>query len=140
MHRNLLFCASDLRYVLKREVTQNGISKMNKHQSITPLPVPSPQPVSFNSRKLSTLHCPFTQIYTALFIFDDLDNFFCLVGSQGFSNQTGFTEFPHTPGTPTLGEYSTPGPPPPLPYQSEQVSLCSTSALQHTNEKRSLLM
>ncbi|XP_056874941.1 zinc finger MIZ domain-containing protein 2 isoform X1 [Takifugu flavidus] len=41
-------------------------------------------------------------------------------GSQGFSNQTGFTEFPHTPGTPTLGEYSTPGPPPPLPYQSEQ--------------------
>uniref|UniRef100_H3D7R3 Zinc finger MIZ-type containing 2 n=1 Tax=Tetraodon nigroviridis TaxID=99883 RepID=H3D7R3_TETNG len=43
-------------------------------------------------------------------------------GSQGFSSQAGFTEFPHTPGTPTLGEYSTPGPPPPLPYQSEQVS------------------
>ncbi|CAG05354.1 unnamed protein product, partial [Tetraodon nigroviridis] len=41
-------------------------------------------------------------------------------GSQGFSSQAGFTEFPHTPGTPTLGEYSTPGPPPPLPYQSEQ--------------------
>uniref|UniRef100_A0A8C4DTX4 SP-RING-type domain-containing protein n=1 Tax=Dicentrarchus labrax TaxID=13489 RepID=A0A8C4DTX4_DICLA len=38
----------------------------------------------------------------------------------GFSNQTGFTDFPNTPGTPTLGEYASSGPPPPLPYQSEQ--------------------
>lgn len=100
---------------------------------------PHPPPLSFNRRKCSvfTLHCPYTQIYTALFIFHDLENIFCLVGSQGFSNQTGFTEFPHTPGTPTLGEYSTPGPPPPLPYQSEQVSPRSTSTLQHMNEKTS---
>ncbi|KAI3362465.1 hypothetical protein L3Q82_012756 [Scortum barcoo] len=41
-------------------------------------------------------------------------------GSQGFSNQAGFTDFPNTPGTPTLGEYAPSGPPPPLPYQSEQ--------------------
>lgn len=46
---------------------------------------------------------------------------FGLVGSQGFSSQTGFTDFPNTPGTPTLGEYASSGPPPPLPYQSEQV-------------------
>nr|XP_046231777.1 zinc finger MIZ domain-containing protein 2 isoform X3 [Scatophagus argus] len=42
-------------------------------------------------------------------------------GSQGFSSQTGFTDFPNTPGTPTLGEYASSGPPPPLPYQSEQL-------------------
>nr|XP_019937962.1 PREDICTED: zinc finger MIZ domain-containing protein 2 isoform X1 [Paralichthys olivaceus] len=43
-------------------------------------------------------------------------------GSQGFSSQTGFTDFPNTPGTPTLGEYaSASGPPPLLPYQSDQV-------------------
>ncbi|XP_062268530.1 zinc finger MIZ domain-containing protein 2 isoform X4 [Platichthys flesus] len=42
-------------------------------------------------------------------------------GSQGFSSQTGFTDFPNTPGTPTLGEYaSASGPPPLLPYQSDQ--------------------
>uniref|UniRef100_A0A4W6EZV2 Zinc finger MIZ-type containing 2 n=1 Tax=Lates calcarifer TaxID=8187 RepID=A0A4W6EZV2_LATCA len=29
-------------------------------------------------------------------------------------------DFPNTPGTPTLGEYA-PGPPPPLPYQPDQV-------------------
>ncbi|KAK1883892.1 Zinc finger MIZ domain containing protein 2, partial [Dissostichus eleginoides] len=39
-------------------------------------------------------------------------------GSQGFSGQGGFSDFPNTPGTPTLGEYSSSGPP--LPYQSEQ--------------------
>ncbi|KAA8579208.1 hypothetical protein FQN60_000030, partial [Etheostoma spectabile] len=39
-------------------------------------------------------------------------------GSQGFSSQAGFTDFPNTPGTPTLGEYASSGPP--LPYQSEQ--------------------
>ncbi|XP_065821371.1 zinc finger MIZ domain-containing protein 2 isoform X1 [Labrus bergylta] len=45
-------------------------------------------------------------------------------GSQGFSSQSGFTDFPNTPGTPTLGEYASSGPPhpPPLPYQSEQTS------------------
>uniref|UniRef100_A0A3B3UQK0 Zinc finger MIZ-type containing 2 n=1 Tax=Poecilia latipinna TaxID=48699 RepID=A0A3B3UQK0_9TELE len=42
-------------------------------------------------------------------------------GSQGFSGQTGFTDFPNTPGTPTLGEYTSSGPQPPLPYPSEQV-------------------
>lgn len=41
-------------------------------------------------------------------------------GSQGFSSQAGFTDFPNTPGTPTLGEYAPSGPPPPIPYQSEQ--------------------
>uniref|UniRef100_I3K027 Zinc finger MIZ-type containing 2 n=1 Tax=Oreochromis niloticus TaxID=8128 RepID=I3K027_ORENI len=41
-------------------------------------------------------------------------------GNQGFSNQPGFTDFPNTPGTPILGEYAPSGPPPPLPYQSEQ--------------------
>lgn len=43
-------------------------------------------------------------------------------GSQGFSGgQAGFTDFPNTPGTPTLGEYASSGPPPPpLPYQSDQ--------------------
>ncbi|XP_033978924.1 zinc finger MIZ domain-containing protein 2 isoform X3 [Trematomus bernacchii] len=41
-------------------------------------------------------------------------------GSQGFSGQGGFSDFPNTPGTPTLGEYSSSGPP--LPYQSEQTS------------------
>ncbi|XP_078127133.1 zinc finger MIZ domain-containing protein 2 isoform X1 [Sander vitreus] len=41
-------------------------------------------------------------------------------GSQGFSSQAGFTDFPNTPGTPTLGEYASSGPP--LPYQSEQFS------------------
>lgn len=44
-----------------------------------------------------------------------------VVGNQGFSNQPGFTDFPNTPGTPILGEYVPSGPPPPLPYQSEQV-------------------
>lgn len=44
-----------------------------------------------------------------------------VVGNQGFSNQPGFTDFPNTPGTPILGEYAPSGPPPPLPYQSEQV-------------------
>ncbi|XP_033978923.1 zinc finger MIZ domain-containing protein 2 isoform X2 [Trematomus bernacchii] len=47
-------------------------------------------------------------------------------GSQGFSGQGGFSDFPNTPGTPTLGEYSSSGPP--LPYQSEQVRLL---LLQH---------
>uniref|UniRef100_A0A3B4GVT2 Zinc finger MIZ-type containing 2 n=1 Tax=Pundamilia nyererei TaxID=303518 RepID=A0A3B4GVT2_9CICH len=42
-------------------------------------------------------------------------------GNQGFSNQPGFTDFPNTPGTPILGEYAPSGPPPPLPYQSEQL-------------------
>uniref|UniRef100_A0A3Q1I7M2 SP-RING-type domain-containing protein n=1 Tax=Anabas testudineus TaxID=64144 RepID=A0A3Q1I7M2_ANATE len=32
--------------------------------------------------------------------------------------QTGYTDFPNTPGTPTLAEYA--GPPPPLPYQADQ--------------------
>ncbi|XP_068429913.1 zinc finger MIZ domain-containing protein 2 isoform X4 [Clinocottus analis] len=41
-------------------------------------------------------------------------------GSQGFSSQSSFTDFPNTPGTPTLGEYSSSGPP--LPYQPEQSS------------------
>lgn len=44
-----------------------------------------------------------------------------LIGSQGFSSQTAFTDFPNTPGTPTLGEYASSGPPPPLSYQPEQV-------------------
>lgn len=44
-----------------------------------------------------------------------------VVGNQEFSNQPGFTDFPNTPGTPILGEYAPSGPPPPLPYQSEQV-------------------
>ncbi|XP_063333838.1 zinc finger MIZ domain-containing protein 2 isoform X1 [Pelmatolapia mariae] len=43
-------------------------------------------------------------------------------GNQGFSNQPGFTDFPNTPGTPILGEYAPSGPPPPLPYQSEQTA------------------
>uniref|UniRef100_A0A1A8F6R6 Zinc finger, MIZ-type containing 2 n=2 Tax=Nothobranchius korthausae TaxID=1143690 RepID=A0A1A8F6R6_9TELE len=38
----------------------------------------------------------------------------------GFSSQSGFTDFPNTPGTPTLGEYTPSGPPPPVSYQSEQ--------------------
>ncbi|XP_010772517.1 zinc finger MIZ domain-containing protein 2 [Notothenia coriiceps] len=42
-------------------------------------------------------------------------------GSQGFSGQGGFSDFPNTPGTPTLGEYSSSSGPP-LPYQSEQTS------------------
>uniref|UniRef100_A0A096MDK1 Zinc finger MIZ-type containing 2 n=1 Tax=Poecilia formosa TaxID=48698 RepID=A0A096MDK1_POEFO len=45
-------------------------------------------------------------------------------GSQGFSGQTGFTDFPNTPGTPTLGEYTSSGPQPPLPYPSEQKVNC----------------
>ncbi|XP_026210026.1 zinc finger MIZ domain-containing protein 2 isoform X4 [Anabas testudineus] len=39
-------------------------------------------------------------------------------GNQEFSSQTGYTDFPNTPGTPTLAEYA--GPPPPLPYQADQ--------------------
>ncbi|XP_072310349.1 zinc finger MIZ domain-containing protein 2 isoform X1 [Eucyclogobius newberryi] len=39
--------------------------------------------------------------------------------SHGFTNQFGFTDFPNTPGTPTLGEYSSSGPPSSLSYQSE---------------------
>uniref|UniRef100_A0A3B4Y2U5 Zinc finger MIZ-type containing 2 n=1 Tax=Seriola lalandi dorsalis TaxID=1841481 RepID=A0A3B4Y2U5_SERLL len=55
--------------------------------------------------------------------------------SQGFSSQTGFTDFPNTPGTPTLGEYAS-GPPPPLPYQSDQIHvlllyLSSSPVLRH---------
>lgn len=48
---------------------------------------------------------------------------FCFgsAGNQEFSSQTGFTDFPNTPGTPTLGEYAPSGPPPPLPYTTEQV-------------------
>ncbi|XP_056287903.1 zinc finger MIZ domain-containing protein 2 [Pseudoliparis swirei] len=41
-------------------------------------------------------------------------------GSQGFSSQSGFSDFPVTPGTPTLGDYPSSGPP--LPYQPEQSS------------------
>ncbi|KAF0045935.1 hypothetical protein F2P81_002464 [Scophthalmus maximus] len=52
-------------------------------------------------------------------------------GSQGFSSQTGFTDFPSTPGTPTLGEYaSASGPPPPLPYQSDQAP--HAGQMEHT--------
>ncbi|KAM6902988.1 zinc finger MIZ domain-containing protein 2 [Xenentodon cancila] len=43
-------------------------------------------------------------------------------GSQGFPSQTGFADFPNTPGTPTLGEYASSGPPPPLPYQPDQTA------------------
>ncbi|XP_019711990.1 zinc finger MIZ domain-containing protein 2 isoform X3 [Hippocampus comes] len=39
-------------------------------------------------------------------------------GSRGFASQSGFPEFPNTPGTPTLGEYPSSGPP--LSYQHEQ--------------------
>ncbi|XP_054612532.1 zinc finger MIZ domain-containing protein 2-like isoform X3 [Dunckerocampus dactyliophorus] len=39
-------------------------------------------------------------------------------GSRGFASQSGFTEFPNTPGTPTLGEYPPSGPP--LAYQPDQ--------------------
>uniref|UniRef100_A0A8C3A8T6 SP-RING-type domain-containing protein n=1 Tax=Cyclopterus lumpus TaxID=8103 RepID=A0A8C3A8T6_CYCLU len=39
-------------------------------------------------------------------------------GGGGFSSQSGFTDFPITPGTPTLGEYSSSGPPLPYPEQS----------------------
>ncbi|KAM4634984.1 zinc finger MIZ domain-containing protein 2 isoform 3-T3 [Polymixia lowei] len=40
--------------------------------------------------------------------------------NQGFSNQTGFPDFPNTPGTPTLGEFASSGPPLPISYQSDQ--------------------
>uniref|UniRef100_A0A8C5EZJ1 Zinc finger MIZ domain-containing protein 2-like n=1 Tax=Gouania willdenowi TaxID=441366 RepID=A0A8C5EZJ1_GOUWI len=42
-------------------------------------------------------------------------------GVQGFSAQAAFTDFPNTPGTPTLGEFAPPGPTQ-HPYQSEQSS------------------
>lgn len=48
------------------------------HRSI--LTAPTLLQVSFSSRKLSvsTVHCPFDQIYTALFIIEDLENFLVL--------------------------------------------------------------
>ncbi|KAJ8379264.1 hypothetical protein SKAU_G00000420 [Synaphobranchus kaupii] len=36
---------------------------------------------------------------------------------SGYSNQPGFSDFPNTPGTPTLGEFSSG--PPPLSYQAD---------------------
>ncbi|XP_077593077.1 zinc finger MIZ domain-containing protein 2 isoform X1 [Stigmatopora nigra] len=39
-------------------------------------------------------------------------------GSRGFAGQSAFPEFPNTPGTPTLGEYPSSGPP--LSYPPEQ--------------------
>uniref|UniRef100_A0A8C5ERB7 Zinc finger MIZ domain-containing protein 2-like n=1 Tax=Gouania willdenowi TaxID=441366 RepID=A0A8C5ERB7_GOUWI len=41
--------------------------------------------------------------------------------SQGFSAQAAFTDFPNTPGTPTLGEFAPPGPTQ-HPYQSELIN------------------
>uniref|UniRef100_A0A8C9ZQN1 Zinc finger MIZ-type containing 2 n=1 Tax=Sander lucioperca TaxID=283035 RepID=A0A8C9ZQN1_SANLU len=49
--------------------------------------------------------------------------------SQGFSSQAGFTDFPNTPGTPTLGEYVSSGPP--LPYQFSCLSLCLFLVRRH---------
>uniref|UniRef100_A0A8C3A9X7 SP-RING-type domain-containing protein n=1 Tax=Cyclopterus lumpus TaxID=8103 RepID=A0A8C3A9X7_CYCLU len=43
--------------------------------------------------------------------------------TTGFSSQSGFTDFPITPGTPTLGEYSSSGPPLPYPEQVRPVLL-----------------
>uniref|UniRef100_A0A4W5RFG2 Zinc finger, MIZ-type containing 2 n=1 Tax=Hucho hucho TaxID=62062 RepID=A0A4W5RFG2_9TELE len=38
---------------------------------------------------------------------------------QGYSSQSGFSEFPNTPGTPTLRDFTSPGPP--NIYQQDQV-------------------
>uniref|UniRef100_A0A8C7NQF3 SP-RING-type domain-containing protein n=1 Tax=Oncorhynchus mykiss TaxID=8022 RepID=A0A8C7NQF3_ONCMY len=39
---------------------------------------------------------------------------------QGYSSQSGFSEFPNTPGTPTLRDFTSPGPP--NIYQQDQMS------------------
>uniref|UniRef100_A0A3Q3D6F7 Zinc finger, MIZ-type containing 2 n=1 Tax=Hippocampus comes TaxID=109280 RepID=A0A3Q3D6F7_HIPCM len=52
-------------------------------------------------------------------------------GSRGFASQSGFPEFPNTPGTPTLGEYPSSGPP--LSYQHEQVSQTKRSYVRRTS-------
>ncbi|CDQ97233.1 unnamed protein product [Oncorhynchus mykiss] len=39
---------------------------------------------------------------------------------QGYSSQSGFSEFPNTPGTPTLRDFTSPGPP--NIYQQDQVN------------------
>ncbi|XP_067114718.1 zinc finger MIZ domain-containing protein 2 isoform X1 [Osmerus mordax] len=41
-------------------------------------------------------------------------------GGPGYSNQPGFSDFPNTPGTPTLGEFSS-GLQPPISYQPDQM-------------------
>uniref|UniRef100_A0A674EJ19 Zinc finger, MIZ-type containing 2 n=1 Tax=Salmo trutta TaxID=8032 RepID=A0A674EJ19_SALTR len=50
---------------------------------------------------------------------------------QGYSSQSGFSEFPNTPGTPTLRDFTSPGPP--NIYQQDQVTHTHT----HTHTHRS---
>lgn len=100
-------------------------SNISKRRAASTLCVPAPRPLASPSSHLTAL----LAIYQAVTGYLWAGGFSALAGSQGFSGQTGFNDFPNTPGTPTLGEYAPsaqpqPQPlPPPLAYPSEQVWL-----------------
>lgn len=100
-------------------------SNVSKRRAQSALCVPAPRPLASPSSHLTAL----LAIYQAVTGYFWAGGFSALAGSQGFSGQTGFNDFPNTPGTPTLGEYAPsaqpqPQPqPPPLAYPSEQVWL-----------------